>query len=69
MEGEEERYRSDGHVYYVPAEVELLAEEQRRHDGDEERLHGLVDSHEHRAAAVDAPRLHRERHAGRHQPL
>jgi len=47
----------------------LLAEEQRRHDGDEERLHGLVHGHEHRSAAVDAPRLHRERHAGRHQPL
>ncbi|BAS76636.1 Os02g0114150, partial [Oryza sativa Japonica Group] len=44
----------------IPSEVELLAEEEGSHDGDEEGLHGLVDGHEHGAAAVDAPRLHGE---------
>lgn len=47
-------------MHHVPAQVELLAEGNGGHDGDDECLDGLVHGHEHRAASVDAPYLHGE---------
>ncbi|RRT61266.1 hypothetical protein B296_00034779 [Ensete ventricosum] len=53
----------------VPAEVELLAQGDGGHDGDDQSLDRLVDGHEHGAAPVDAPDLHREGDAGGHKSL
>jgi hypothetical protein len=53
----------------LPSGVELVSEDDGRHDGDGDGLHGLEDGGEERASPVDAPYLQSKRHPGRHQPL